>query len=54
VAGLPRMVAVPVPNDTGHCAGALGAELPHPASLADIRRCLPVLHHTAALLRRGA
>lgn len=54
VAGLPRMVAVPVPNGTGDCAGALGAELPHPASLTDIRRCLPVLHHTAALLRQGA
>jgi IclR family KDG regulon transcriptional repressor len=63
VAGLPRMVAVPVPDGTGHCVGALGAELPHPASLAGIRRCLPVLHRAAAqlgptltevLLRRGA
>lgn len=62
VASLPRMVAVPVP-DSGHCVGALGAELPHPASLADIRRSLPVLHRAAtqlgptltdALLRRGA
>lgn len=63
VAALPRMVAVPVRDGSGSCVGALGAELPVPASLAGVRRCLPVLHRTASqlgatlsdtLLRRGA
>jgi DNA-binding IclR family transcriptional regulator len=53
VAALPRMVAVPVPDDTGGCAGALGAELAHPASLAEIRRYAPVLHRIAARLGAG-
>ncbi|WP_432938770.1 helix-turn-helix domain-containing protein [Kribbella sp. CA-253562] len=53
VAALPRMVAVPVPDGAGGCAGALGAELAHPASLAEIRRYAPVLHRAAARLGPG-
>ncbi|MGC4943199.1 helix-turn-helix domain-containing protein [Kribbella sp. DT2] len=53
IAGLPRMVAVPVPDGAGGCAGALGAKLAHPTSVAEIRRYAPVLHRAAARLGPG-
>jgi DNA-binding IclR family transcriptional regulator len=43
VASLPRMVAVPVRDNAGRCAGALGAELIQPGSIEEVRRVVSVL-----------
>lgn len=43
VASLPRMVAVPVRDGNGRCAGSLGAELIQPGSIDEVRRVVSVL-----------
>lgn len=43
VASLPRMVAVPVRDNDGRCAGALGAELIQAGSIEEVRRVVSVL-----------
>ncbi len=43
VASLPRMVAVPVRDNAGRCAGALGAELIQAGSIEEVRRVVSVL-----------
>ena len=43
VASLPRMVAVPVRDNAGRCAGALGAELMQAGSIEEVRRVVSVL-----------
>ncbi|MEV5965387.1 helix-turn-helix domain-containing protein [Kribbella sp. NPDC051952] len=43
VASLPRMVAVPVRDRDGRCAGALGAELIQTGSIEEVRRVVSVL-----------
>ncbi|MEV0286119.1 MULTISPECIES: helix-turn-helix domain-containing protein [unclassified Kribbella] len=43
VASLPRMVAVPVLDNAGRCAGALGAELIQTGSIEEVRRVVSVL-----------
>ncbi|MEV0798999.1 helix-turn-helix domain-containing protein [Kribbella sp. NPDC050281] len=43
VASLPRMVAVPVRDNDGQCAGALGAELIQAGSIEEVRRVVSVL-----------
>jgi DNA-binding IclR family transcriptional regulator len=43
VASLPRMVAVPVRDTGGRCAGALGAELIQAGSIEEVRRVVSVL-----------
>ncbi|MGY4773385.1 helix-turn-helix domain-containing protein [Kribbella sp. CWNU-51] len=43
VASLPRMVAVPVRDTDGRCAGALGAELVQAGSIEEVRRVVSVL-----------
>ncbi|MFG1815129.1 helix-turn-helix domain-containing protein [Kribbella sp. NPDC049174] len=43
VASLPRMVAVPVLDNAGRCAGALGAELIQAGSIEEVRRVVSVL-----------